>query len=137
MVGLFVFMLFQEQVVSKWRKWLVYSELTDSHKITTSPVIAKWSTRSRGFQGVAGYHGCGDPIVLLAEKLSTFVSDALCRIQYWVYRGTYFSFVRAKEKFVVVPIRGVRCFDKGEVLIRSGVWSTYTKHCTLLLALVG
>ena len=92
--------------------------------------------RSRVFQGVAVFFECGDLIVLLAEKLSMFVSVALCRIQYWVYRGMYFSFVRAKEKFVVVQIRRVRCFDKGEVLIRSGVWLTYTKHCTLLLALV-
>ena len=41
-----------------------------------------------------------------------------------------------KAKFVVGSLRRLRCFDKGEVLIRSGVWLAHTKHCTLLLALV-
>ena len=45
-------------------------------------------------------------------------------------------FVRAKDKFVVVQILRVRCLDKGEVFIRSGVWSTHTKYSTLLVALV-
>ena len=46
-----------------------------------------------------GFYGWDDPIIFLAEKFLTFAS-------------------------VVVSIRRVRCFDKGAVLIRSGVWST-------------